>query len=53
MDCVKMEPLLPNKRLIKSMVWQNFSLLFDGINSETFLGYAIYPAGKICETCCL
>jgi len=25
----------------KSLVWQNFSLLFDAIDSEKYLGYAI------------
>jgi len=28
MDGVKMEPLLLNKWLTKSLLWQNFSLLF-------------------------
>jgi len=31
MDCVKMESLLLNKLLIKTLVWQTFSLLFDAI----------------------
>jgi len=34
MDGVKMEPLLLNKSLTKSLVWQNFSLLFDAFDSE-------------------
>jgi len=34
MDGVKMEPLLLNKWLIKILVWQNFSLLFDATDCE-------------------
>jgi len=58
MDCVEMEPLLLNKRLIKSLV-QNFSLLIDPTDSEKYLryvklaGYAIYQACKICQARCL
>jgi len=37
MEGVKMEPLLLNKWLIKSLVWQNFSLRFDAIVSEKYL----------------
>jgi len=31
-------------------VWQNFSLLFNAIDSEKYLGYAICQACKICQT---
>jgi len=34
MNGVEMEPLFLNKRQIKSLVWHNFSLLFDAIDSE-------------------
>ena len=33
-----------NKSLIKSMVWQNVRLLFDAIDSEKYIGYAICQA---------
>jgi len=39
MDGVKMEPLLLNIWLIKNLVWETFSLLFDAIGSETYLNY--------------
>jgi len=42
MDGVKMKWLLRNKWLIKNLVWQNFNLLFDAIDSEKCFGYAIY-----------
>ena len=49
-DGVKMEPFLLNKWLIiTSMVWQNFSLLFDAIDSEN----AYVMESKICQACCL
>jgi len=38
-----MEPMLQKKWLIKSLVWQNFSLLFDAIDSERCLG-SVYCA---------
>jgi len=47
MDGVKMKPLLLNNLLMKDLLWQNFSLLFDVIYSEKYLGYAI------CHDCCL
>jgi len=47
MDGVKMEPFLLNKWLTKSLVWQNFNVRFDAIDSEKYLGYAI------CQPCCL
>jgi len=47
-----MEPLLLNKSLMKSLVLQNLSLLFDAIDSEKNLGYAICEACKICQACC-
>jgi len=53
MDGVKMEPLLLNKLLIKSMLWQNFNLLFDAFHSEKCLGSAICQACKICQVCYL
>jgi len=31
-------------------VWQIFSLLFNAIDSEKYLGYAICQACKICQT---
>jgi len=31
----------------KSLVWQNFSLLFDAIDSEKYLGYAMCQACKM------
>ena len=34
-----MKQLFLNKWLIKSLVWQNFSLFFDAIESEKYLGY--------------
>ena len=34
-------------------VWKNFSLLFNAIDSEKYLGYAICQACKICQTFCL
>jgi len=34
-------------------VWQNFSLLFNAIASEKYLGYAICQACKVCQTFCL
>jgi len=37
MDCVEMESLLLNEWLIKSLVWQIFSLVFDAIDSEKCL----------------
>jgi len=46
MDGVKMEPLLLNKWLIKSLVWQNLGLPFDAVDSEKYLDYAI------CQACC-
>jgi len=52
MSGVKMEPFLLIKWLIKSLVWQNFNLLFDAIDSEKYLGYAICQACKICQACC-
>jgi len=39
MGGVKMELLLRNKWLIKSLVRQNFSLLFDAIDSEKLPAY--------------
>jgi len=42
-----LEPLLLNKELIKSLVRQNFSLLFDAINSKKKFGYATCQACKI------
>jgi len=45
---------------MKSLVWHNFSLLFDAIDSEKYLGYAICQVCKILYvklaryvTCCL
>jgi len=43
--------LLLNKWLIKSLVWQTFSLLVDVIDSERYLGYTICQACKICQVC--
>jgi len=34
-------------------VWQNFSLLFNAIDSEKYFGYATCQACKICQTFCL
>jgi len=34
-------------------VWQNFSLHFDAIDSEKYLGYTVCQACKICQTFCL
>ena len=34
-------------------VWKNFGLLFNAIDLEKYLGYAICQACKICETFCL
>jgi len=34
-------------------VWQNFSLLFNAIDSEKYFGYAICQACNICQTFCL
>jgi len=34
-------------------VWQNFSLLFNAIDLEKYLGYVICQACKICQTSCL
>jgi len=34
-------------------VWQNSSLLFNAIDSEKYLGYAICQACKMCQTFCL
>jgi len=31
-------------------VWQNFSLLFNAIDLEKYLGYTICQACKICQT---
>jgi len=42
----------PTKPLVGT-VWQNFSLLFDAIDSEKYLGYAICQACKVCQTFCL
>jgi len=53
MDSVEMEPLLLNKWLIKSLVWQKFSLLFDAIDCEKYLGHAIRQACMLCQVCCL
>jgi len=37
-----------------STMWQNFSLLFNAIDSENSLGYAIScQACKICQSFCL
>jgi len=38
---------------MKNLVWQNFSLLFDVIDSEKYLGYVICQACKICQAFCL
>jgi len=34
MDGVETEPLFLNKLLIKGLMWQNLSLLFEAIDSE-------------------
>jgi len=34
-------------------VCQNFSFLFNAIDSEKYLGYAVCQACKICQTFCL
>ena len=34
-------------------LWQNFSLLFNALDSEKYFGYAICQAYKICQTFCL
>jgi len=47
-----MEPLLLNKCLMKSLVLQNLSLVFDATDSEKHLGYAICQACKIYQACC-
>jgi len=46
MDGEKKEPLLLNKWIIQSLMWQNLSLLFDAIGSEKYVGYAICQASK-------
>jgi len=33
-------------------MWQSFTLLFDAIGSEKYLGYAICQACQICQACC-
>jgi len=37
----------------KSLVWQNFSLRFDAVDSEKYLGYVIRQVCEICQACCL
>ena len=34
-------------------MWQNFNLLLIAIDSENYLGYAIFQTCKICQTFCL
>jgi len=46
------EGISPPKPLVGT-VWQNFSLLFNAIDSEKYLGYAICQACKVCQTFCL
>jgi len=43
---------LPTKAPVRT-VWQNFSLLFNAIDLEKYIGYAICQACKVCQTFCL
>jgi len=43
----------PPSPLDDGTVWQNFSLLFNAIEPEKYLGYAVCQVCKICQTFCL